>query len=1340
MILPVARRPSVPGPLLDGPISLAAPPRQSETTPITASLGMVLMPVASGVGAVVLAVTSQGRPIMAAVALLVLAASIAVGVVMLVGARTGERGRTREQRERYLDHLEMVRAEIRLAVVDQRRRAAQRHPEAGRLADHALSPDRLWQCRPADPDFFALRVGVGDVPPARPARLPADAGDPLVRYDPVCLAAATEIAAQHSTVPGQPVVLRWEAGAVACIVGPADTVLGSARAMLLQVVRAHSPDDVGIMVCSSEPQRWEWLKWLPHCHSQRSPDGPMASRLITEDPQVAIDLLESEAADGGIAGVPVGRRLLVIVDHLGTSPEMVAGLEALCEAAEVAGARQLHLLPPDAVVPGSTRIRITAMAGLGGPYLEERTAHGRVETIESTGVSTERRCVLDQVSEPELAALVRFFAPLRPESVSAETASASAAGVVHRTVDVATIDPAVSWQPRPATDEFCAPIGTVQDGSVVLLDLKEASRGGMGPHGLIVGATGSGKSELLRTLVTSLVIGHSPRSLALLVADFKGGATFAGLSELPHLAGMVTNLDADLSLVDRFRAALGGELHRRQELFAAAGGVTSLDDYAAAAPLRPDLEHLPRLLVVVDEFSEMIGARPELIDLFATIGRIGRSIGVHLLLSTQRLDTGRIRGLESHLSYRICLRTFSEAESREAIGVPGAFLLPPEPGWAYLLAGGPARRFRAATVSRPYRPPPTLPTDSDADADADVEPEPGFPRGLVMPFEAQNGLAARVVELRHSRHRSSADQPSVPTPGDTPPTTVLEVAVDRLVAAAHQHPDGRRARQIWLPPLPARLAPDDVPGEPAGREADGQPVPVPRRTPPSAVLGLVDVPERQHQEVLMWDASAGNGNLLIVGAPRSGTSTAVGTLLASLAHRHPPDEVRVACIDAGGGLLTELSALPHVAAVASPSDADLLRRIFATVTAFIDERESVRAPPATAWLQTHLVLIIDGWAGVFDVDPDIGDAIEQILRRGPRHGVHVALTVTAPGEVSSRIAARFGTRIELRLGDPFDSAIDRQRAKGIPVDRPGRALVQGGHLAQIALPFADDRVGVGVADLIERVRERWPGQRAEPIRTLPPTVVLSELRGLAGLDTGRFSGGVLLGLADHDLQPMRHDVLGEDPHLVILGDGGSGKTTALRCLLAQLAETLPGGPRADRRTAEIAVVDHRRGALATDGTGVTRVSTHHKDTAALCSIIGRELSDRMTRTKQAAQTGGSSGGDQPDRQLYLLIDDLDLVATPVANPLHGLLPYLPLGRDLGFHLVVSRRAGGVARAQYGPLLQALGDLGTPVLLLSGSPAEGRLAHGLVPRRLPAGRAQFATRKSGAVLLQTPLPG
>ena len=229
--------------------------------------------------------------------------------------------------------------------------------------------------------------------------------------------------------------------------------------------------------------------------------------------------------------------------------------------------------------------------------------------------------------------------------------------------DVRRFDPGAAWRPRPARDRLRVPIGLGEGGAMVHLDIKESAQQGMGPHGLVIGATGSGKSEFLRTLVLGLAMTHSPEQLNMVLVDFKGGATFAGMSEMPHVSAVITNLAEELTLVDRMQDALSGEMVRRQELLREAGNYASIRDYEKARAAGEDLAPMPSLFIVVDEFSEMLTAKPEFIDLFVAIGRLGRSLGLHLLLASQRLEEGRLRGLESHLSYRVGLRTFS-ARSR----------------------------------------------------------------------------------------------------------------------------------------------------------------------------------------------------------------------------------------------------------------------------------------------------------------------------------------------------------------------------------------------------------------------------------------------------------------------------------------------------------------------------------------------------------------------------------------------------------------------------------------------------------------------------------------------------
>ncbi len=268
--------------------------------------------------------------------------------------------------------------------------------------------------------------------------------------------------------------------------------------------------------------------------------------------------------------------------------------------------------------------------------------------------------------------------------------------------DVGRWDPEHHWG---ATDSGCirpVPIGVAEDGAAVHLDINEAARNGIGPHGLCIGATGSGKSEFLRTLALGMIVAHSPETLNLVLVDFKGGATFLGLEKAHHVAAVITNLADEAHLVSRMSDALAGELNRRQELLRSAGRFANVTEYERARSQGQALPPLPALFIMVDEFSELLSQHPDFAELFVAIGRLGRSLGMHLLLASQRLDEGRLRGLETHLSYRVCLKTFSASESRAVLGVPDAYHLPAAPGAAYLkTTDGDLVRFQTAFVSEP---------------------------------------------------------------------------------------------------------------------------------------------------------------------------------------------------------------------------------------------------------------------------------------------------------------------------------------------------------------------------------------------------------------------------------------------------------------------------------------------------------------------------------------------------------------------------------------------------------------------------------------------------------------
>jgi S-DNA-T family DNA segregation ATPase FtsK/SpoIIIE len=892
--------------------------------------------------------------------------------------------------------------------------------------------------------------------------------------------------------------------------------------------------------------------------------------------------------------------------------------------------------------------------------------------------------------------------------------------------DLMTADISGGWAKPDEERVLRVPIGNDGEGETVFLDLKESAQSGMGPHGLIVGATGSGKSELLRTLVTGLALTHSPELLSFVLVDFKGGATFAQLTELPHVAGLITNLADDLAMVDRVQAALAGEQQRRHKLLRQAGNVDSLRDYqlrraaGATDTTGQPLDPLPYLLIIVDEFGELLSRRPEFVDLFVQIGRVGRSLGMHLLLATQRLEEGRLRGLESHLSYRICLRTFSATESRTVIGTPDAYRLPPIPGSAYLKVDESIyQRLRVAHVSAPYL------SQEQRQAAEQARPTTIAPYGFRRP--------------------PTPDEEAAPATGERPVLagpSQMQVIIERLKWI------GQATHQVWLPPLPGAVSLDTLLG-PVG-VVPGRGL-IARHLPQTGQLrvpvGVIDLPLQQEQRPLLLDFSGLGGHLAVVGAPQAGKSTLLRTIMMSAMLTHSPHETQFYCIDFGGGGLHALQTAPHVGTVAGRTDPPLVRRMLAEVHAIIGERERLfrdagidsigefrgrrsagRLPAGMR--EADVFLVIDNWLALKSEFDEAEQVVTEIAARGLGTGVHVILTLNRWLELRQALRESIGTRLELRLNDATESELGRALAAGVPARMPGRGLAPPGVYYHAALPRLDGRdtlaeMREAQEDALTKIAAGWNGPGAPPVRMLPDRITVSELARLPIED----GPGVPIGLAEPDLKPVRLSLTGSDPHLLVLGDAGSGKSSLLRTWCrAMAAAHSPFDIRLIlvdyRRSLIAAVEDDYIGAYAGDAESAKvytdQVVAKLRERVPPRTVTQRELRDR-------------SWWEGPE--LYVVVDDYDLVGGGQSAPLTALAEFLAQAREVGLHLVLARRTGGVTRAfMTDPLMQRLREVSGSGVLLSGDPREGLLIgeHRGVPR--PPGRGLLVRRSSPSTLL------
>jgi S-DNA-T family DNA segregation ATPase FtsK/SpoIIIE len=1233
-----------------------------------------------------------------------------------------KKGELMQARRDYLRYLSGVRRNVRATITEQREALSHRNPDPQVLWGEAMSR-RVWERRATDGDFGVVRVGLGPQSLATPLIAPVI--DPTADLEPVTAGALRRFLSTYSVVPDLPISIAVRAFARVVLTdraGGEDGARGLARAMIGQLATFHAPDDLVVAACVAPDRRrdWEWLKWLPHALHPSLEDALGPRRLVvgalTELDELLGDLVAKRprfhATSTSRGGDPVtAPHILIVIDGGDTvGSAHFSGIDRGIDGG-LAGVTVLHVAStaPRTVDRATIVLRVAEGGTLTSATLDDENEVGQADSL---GVA-------------EVESLARRLAPLRLADTVREQAPLAVDHDLTEMLgipDIATADLATLWAPRPPRDALRIPIGTGPSGGSVFLDIKEAAQDGMGPHGLVVGATGSGKSELLRTLVLGLAATHSAEALNFVLVDFKGGATFASLEQLPHTSAVITNLEDALPLVDRMRDAVSGELTRRQEVLRRAGNYASLRDYDRARASGVPLPPLPSLLLVCDEFTEMLVAKPDFIDLFVQIGRIGRSIGVHLLLATQRLEEGRLRGLESNLSYRIALRTFSALESRMTLnGASDAADLPAAPGHGFLLVGTePLQRFKAAYVSGPYR-----------------QARPTVP----------GRTAQRMLDYTttHVPAPSESTVESLPSPVDSQASSLMEVIVERL------HGKGSAAHQVWLPPLDVPPNLDELLGglvtDPARGVTAANPALFGALTVPVA---LVDKPYEQRRDVAWFDLAGAAGHVAIVGNPQSGKSTAVRALVTALALTHTPLEVQVYCLDFGGGSLGGLRDLPHVGSVAGRLDTAIVRRTLGEVSTLLSDRERRFAARGIDSMATFrrlrrpsdldatlavpedgfgdVFLVIDGWGTLRSDFEDLEPVLTDIATRGLSYGIHVVATATRWLDFRNQIKDLFGSRLELRLGDPGDSSVNRKSAANVPTGKPGRGLNADGLHVLAALPQV---AGHPAAALVKAVADAWTGPAAPPVRMLPATLPYAAI--LVGTESGeRVPVGkgleLPIGIAEADLRPVTLD-FGSEPHLVAFGDSESGKSSLLR----SLAESITRRFTPDE--ARIVVIDYRRsllGAITTEH--LIGYGTASDNSAALVDSIASYMDKRRPGPDiTPEQLRARSWWDGPE--CFVLVDDYDLVATGGVNPVLPLLEHLSQARDVGLHLILTRRAGGAGRASFEPLLQRLRELGTPGLVMSGDKDEGALVGNVRPGPQPPGRGWLVTRRHGTRLIQ-----
>ncbi|MFI6828096.1 FtsK/SpoIIIE domain-containing protein [Kribbella sp. NPDC050241] len=1185
----------------------------------------------------------------------------AISPLMMIANFTSSRRMQKVQYTRqlaeYHEQLRRVEQDAFDSLLDERSSRRHNWPDPAALLLFANGPRaRLWERRPQDPDWLVVRVGTADVPSA----VTVKDSSRMQHEGPL-----------RWTAPDVPAVLPLAKAGVVGIAGPPELRQTVAQSILLQLATLHSPANLRMAVITYGANRdaWSWTPWLPHLRRRDAgvavasvaTDAETASRRVNELLAEIDQRRELEEQQ-----VPLPDQIVVVLDGA-NELRRNSGVVTLLRQGPRYGIFAICLDEDQRQLPEECRaLVIGTQYGVSLATTQEAT----VEAIQP-----------DLVPASWCDRLARALAPVRDATADGAASSlpdSSRLLDVLRLNDPTGDDIAQRWKSGGRTTR--AVVGEGVEGTFSL-DIRTD-----GPHGLVAGTTGSGKSELLQTIIASLAVGNRPDEFTFVLVDYKGGAAFKDCKLLPHTVGMVTDLDGHLTT--RALESLGAELRRREHQLADADA-KDIDDYLAAkedgdAPM-------PRLLLVIDEFAAMVQELPDFVDGLVDIARRGRSLGVHLILATQRPSGVVSAEIKSNTNLRIALRVTDQQDSSDVIDASdAAHISKSTPGRALARLGHSSLiPFQSARVG-------------------------GRPRGVqvrsdvaVRPFDADSAARNQAVQVVE-------DEDDITTPTDL---TSLVRAIDAATAQMAIPP----IPSPWLPALEEQLTLDDL-SLPERKTGVVPPLPI----------GLADIPHQQAQATEVWDLGK-SGHLVIAGAGRMGRSTALRCIAGAIGRFCDPRDVHLYGIDAGNGALLPMLSLPHTGAVVQRNQVDRMYRLMNLLNSEVTRRQQLLAQQGFADITEqraavpeddrlpYLVVLLDrleGFTAAYE-SVDGGTMIDlliSVLQEGAGVGIRVVLGTDRSG-VLGRVSALVEDRLMLRMPEAGDFSAIGMRSRDVPTSMPPGRAFRGGERpreVQIAL-LTEDPTGVaqvGALQDIGRNAAELAGEIPLPLKPrrvdeLPLSITTAQAMELSTSQPAQSQ--ISVGVGGDTLTLLRYDALQDGAGFLISGPPRSGKSTAVEFMLRE----------ADAKGWRTLIITPRLSPL-------------------------RNFKGRKTRGQFHAD---ASVGDLEDalRSLgprhLVVFDDFDVLGPDHAISTAVATHYQTL-RDSGSSVIVAcgiDEVGGYYRGLTADIRKGR----TGLLLAPRSSSDGEILNVRLPRSatasLPIGRGVFA-RPGGWSWAQVPIEG
>lgn len=1302
-----------------------------------------------------------------------------VGIMMMMF-----RGMGGGQQQMSRPKLDAMRAQFML-MLDMLRETAQEsadsmdanyrwfHPAPNTLAAAVGSP-RMWERKPdgKDLNFGVVRVGVGMTRPevtwGEPQNMPTD-----IELEPVTGKALQEFGRYQSVVYNLPKMVSLLVEPWYALVGEREQVLGLMRAIICQLAFSHGPDHVQMIVVSSDLDQWDWVKWLPHFGDSRRHDAAGNARMVyTSVREFAAEQAELFAGRGSFTP-----------RHASSSAQTPTPHTVII--ADVDDPQWEYVISAEGV-DGVTFFDLTG-SSMWTDIPERKLQFDKTGVIEALPRDRDTWMVIDdkawffaltdQVSIAEAEEFAQKLAQWRLaeayEEIGQRVAHIGARDILsyYGIDDPGNIDFDSLWASRTDTmgrSRLRAPFGNRSDnGELLFLDMKSLDEGGDGPHGVMSGTTGSGKSTLVRTVIESLMLSHPPEELQFVLADLKGGSAVKPFAGVPHVSRIITDLEEDQALMERFLDALWGEIARRKAICDSAGVDDAKEYNSVRARMRArgqDMAPLPMLVVVIDEFYEWFRIMPTAVDVLDSIGRQGRAYWIHLMMASQTIES-RAEKLMENMGYRLVLKART-AGAAQAAGVPNAVNLPAQAGLGYFRKSlEDIIRFQAEFLWRDYFQPgvsidgeeapalvhsidyirPQLFTNSFTPLEVsvggpDIEPVVAQPNGEVLESDDIEG-------------GDDEDEEGVRTP------KVGTVIIDQLRKIKFE------PYRLWQPPLTQPVAIDDLVNRFLGRPWHKEYGSACNLVFP---IGIIDRPYKHDQPPWTVDTSGPGANVLILGAGGSGKTTALQTLICSAALTHTPQQVQFYCLAYSSTALTTVSRIPHVGEVAGPTDPYGVRRTVAELLALVRERKRSFLECGIASMEMFrrrkfggeagpvpddgfgdVYLVIDNYRALAEENEVLIEQVNVIINQGPSFGVHVVVTADRESELRPPVRSGFGSRIELRLAAVEDAKLVRSRfAKDVPV-KPGRGMVavnyvrldsdpQAGLHTLVARPaLGSTPDNVFECDSVVAAVSRLTSAQAPPVRRLPARFGVEQVRELASRDTrqGVGAGGIAWAISELDLAPVYLN-FAENSHLMVTGRRECGRTTTLATIMSEIGRLYAPGassappPAPGRPSAQVWLVDPRRQLLTALGSDYVERFAYNLDGVVAmmgelaAALAGREPPPGLSAEELLSRSWWSGP------EIFLIVDDIQQLPPGFDSPLHKAVPFVNRAADVGLHVIVTRTFGGWSSAGSDPMLRALHQANAPLLVMDADPDEGFIRGKMKGGPLPRGRGLLMAEDTG----------